>query len=148
MVPLATVDLLDVAEELEQLWSTSISQFPFSLHATPSKLHFLTRPARRCDPGLGVERAELVTEHARLAEPHAGGGEAHDLRGEHRVPAGRRPPRCTPPRRSRGGAADGGAARQRWGKTGVRWRGEDRRRGEERLEKDDERNWIKGKMVR
>ena len=40
----------------------------------------------RRDARLCVERAELVAERARRAEPLAGGGEARDLRGDRRVP--------------------------------------------------------------
>lgn len=89
----------------------------------------------RGDAGLGVERAELVAERARRAEPRAGGGEAGDLRGERRVRArlrlrlrllllvGRRRGLFALEERRRGGDAPRGARGRR--------RGRGRERGEE-----------------
>jgi hypothetical protein len=42
----------------------------------------------RRDAGLLIERAQLVAERARRAEPVASGGEGRDLHGDHRVPVG------------------------------------------------------------
>lgn len=85
----------------------------------------------RRDAGLGVERAELVAERARRAEPRAGGREAGDLRGEHWVPVRLLRLLLGGRRRGRGPAS---ALERRRGGDALRARGRRRGRGRERGE--------------